>query len=247
MPRQNQNCKHLQPNCQTLTQERRINLNKKRILAISDIHGCADLFAAVLIQANYEPQTDQLILLGDYIDRGEKSYETVQMVKSLVNEGAIALCGNHEDMAIQAFEDDFGNAMELWYQNGVRDTMRSYRRNQVAVRQDLDFFKSLTLYQETEDYIFVHAGINPYIPILGDNDRDTLLWSRNTWLRSAYDGKPVVFGHTPTETVMFDTLDNKIRIDTGAAYWGKLSCLELPDRKVHSVQDKQKTNAHSFR
>lgn len=210
-------------------------MDKKRILAISDIHGCADLLVSVLKQANYEPRTDQIILLGDYIDRGKQSYETVQIVKALVKEGAIALCGNHEDMAIQAFEDDYGNAMAIWHQNGGRDTMWSYNANQAKVRQDLDFFKSLPLYYETEDYIFVHAGLDPEDPIPETSDRDTLLWIREGWLDRDHVGKPVVFGHTPARTVSWDAKGKKIGIDTGAVYWGTLSCLELPERIVYTT------------
>ncbi|KLU63108.1 serine/threonine-protein phosphatase 2 [Peptococcaceae bacterium CEB3] len=173
-------------------------MSKNRFLAISDIHGCADLLVAVLEQAQYQPHSDQLILLGDYIDRGSQSYETVQIVKSLVRDGAIALLGNHEDMAIQAIESD---GIEQWFANGGRYTIRSYTQNHTFVEDDIGFFKSLPLYHETEDYIFVHAGLNPDYPRPETSDRDTLLWIREDWLRCEYVGKLVVFGHTPARSV----------------------------------------------
>lgn len=213
-------------------------MSKQRILAISDIHGCADLLVAILEQARYQPESDQLILLGDYIDRGDKSYETVQLVKSLIQGGAIALMGNHEDMAIQAIESD---GIEQWFANGGRYTIWSYRQNHAFVEDDIDFFKSLPLYHETEDFIFVHAGLDPEEPLPETNDRDTLLWIREDWLQCDYPGKPVIFGHTPARTVTCNERGTKIGIDTGAVFWGTLSCLEMPTMRVYTTNREKRS------
>ncbi|KLU63101.1 hypothetical protein CEB3_c05210 [Peptococcaceae bacterium CEB3] len=103
------------------------------------------------------------------------------------------------------------------------------------VEDDIGFFKSLPLYHETEDYIFVHAGLNPDYPRPETSDRDTLLWIREDWLRCEYVGKLVVFGHTPARSVTWDARGGKIGIDTGAVRWGTLSCLELPTMRVYTA------------
>lgn len=203
----------------------------KRILTISDIHGCADKLTSVLTKAQYNPKEDQLILLGDYIDRGEQSYESVQLVKFLVSEGAIALMGNHEDMAIGAAKKE-PLGLETWLRNGGQDTIESYARNNALIAEDMEFIESLPLYHETEDYIFVHAGLDPEEPLPETNDRRTLLWIRNEWLNCDYVGKPVIFGHTPMKRVTKWPNGKKIAIDTGAVFGGKLSCLELPTMRL---------------
>ncbi len=70
----------------------------KRKLMISDIHGCLEQLNELLEVAKYHCNEDQLILLGDYVDRGPRSRETVDRVMELVrHHGAIALKGNHDD------------------------------------------------------------------------------------------------------------------------------------------------------
>lgn len=58
----------------------------KRRLVISDIHGCHDQFKRLLDVVKYAPHNDQLILLGDYVDRGGSSKEVVEQVINMVKE-----------------------------------------------------------------------------------------------------------------------------------------------------------------
>ena len=74
---------------------------KNRLLVISDIHGCYDEFYDLLAQVNYNTTTDQLILLGDYVNRGKESLKVVQYVFELVQQGAIALKGNHDEWFVK--------------------------------------------------------------------------------------------------------------------------------------------------
>jgi serine/threonine protein phosphatase 1 len=91
----------------------------------------------------------------------------------------------------------------------------------------MEFFKSLRLYYETEEFIFVHAGLRPRMP-LEDQRTEDLLWIRDKFVGSKYDfGKRVIFGHTPLKQPLVE--DNKIGIDTGAVYGNKLTCVQLPD------------------
>jgi len=95
------------------------------------------------------------------------------------------------------------------------------------------FFESLLPYYETVQYIFVHAGLEPGIS-LKSQETETMIWIRHEFIDTDYHfGKTVIFGHTPmTEPLI---TDNKIGIDTGAVYGGKLTCLELPEIKIHQV------------
>jgi serine/threonine protein phosphatase 1 len=208
-------------------------VSKKRILAISDIHGCYDKITNLLKITRYNSRADQLILLGDYIDRGDKSFEVVQLVKSLVKNGAVALMGNHEDMAIEAIET---GDKSLWFINGGRNTWESYcANNGTMLLKDINFFKSLPLYHETNDYIFVHAGLDPLNQLAECSDRQTMLWIREEWFRCNYHGKPVVFGHTPDSDVNISLDGRRIKIDTGVIRYGTLTCLELPSMEKYTA------------
>ena len=74
----------------------------KRILAISDIHGELELFDSLLEKVNYDADEDQLILLGDYVDRGRDSKGVLNRVSELKRKGAIILRGDHDEMMLNA-------------------------------------------------------------------------------------------------------------------------------------------------
>ncbi|MFG6149733.1 metallophosphoesterase family protein [Halobacillus sp. B23F22_1] len=201
-----------------------------RYLVISDIHGEMEKFERVLDKASYCPESDQLILLGDYVDRGPQSREVVKKVKSLVeNDGAIALKGNHDDLFIRAKDEK--KALVQWEMNGASSTFDSYNRNAEAVREDQEWMsKHLWLYYETDKYIFVHAGLKPNTP-LEKQDEFTMLWTRHT--EQIGLGKTVIHGHTPVRDIAY--YEDQIDIDTGAVYGGKLTILELPTHEVYTV------------
>ena len=95
------------------------------------------------------------------------------------------------------------------------------------------FLEALLPYYETEKYIFVHAGLRPGIP-LADQSQHDLLWIRHEFINAEHDyEKTVVFGHTPFMIPLIDK--NKIGIDTGAVYGGKLTCIEFPGLKIYQV------------
>ncbi len=97
------------------------------------------------------------------------------------------------------------------------------------------FFETLKLYYETDDYIFVHGGLRPGLPLSAQKEED-LLWIRNEFILSEFDfGRRVIFGHTPVRTPL--VLPNKIGIDTGAVYGNKLTCVLLPEEKFFSVSE----------
>jgi serine/threonine protein phosphatase 1 len=123
--------------------------------------------------------------------------------------------------------------------NGGLATLDSYSNGEsqdvtnLIPMTHLDFFSNLSIYYETDHYIFVHAGLKANVPLEEQNEWD-MLWIREEFICSDFDfGKRVIFGHTPFQKPI--VLNNKIGIDTGAVYGNKLTCLELPAEKFYSV------------
>lgn len=217
-----------------------------RLLAIGDVHGCYDKLVKLLDIISYNSKEDQLVLLGDYIDRGDKSKETIELVMKLVNNGAIALKGNHEDMFLNSIinpsniygKDDFN----IWFYNGGNKTLENYKVDgKVLIPEEhMEFIKNLPEWYETEDYIFVHAGLSVNKTSPSESLSFDLMWIRDEWIYSRYNGKKVIFGHTPTQNISNKNKPwfgkNKICIDTGAVFPnGKLTCLQLPEMNYWQV------------
>jgi len=212
--------------------ETRANPMARHIYAIGDIHGCADKLRRLIDQLAIDPKQDQLVFVGDYIDRGPDSFEVVDYLLGLkiIFPNVVFLKGNHEQM----LEDYLAGPDKLTFLiNGGQATLDSYLRHrpspQVPVfplRHQV-FFRGLRLFYETENYLFVHAGLKPKVPLAQQHPGD-LLWIRSQFIYSDVDfGKQVVFGHTPFPEPLVQA--NKIGIDTGAVYGHQLTCVKLPD------------------
>ena len=207
----------------------------KKIFAIGDIHGCYDRLKTLMGKIPIDYSRDALVFIGDYIDRGPHPFEVVDFLIKLKNRfpDVIFLKGNHEDML-----DKFLNGADrfTYLLNGGQQTLDSYLIKPVQSDQSeffpippehMEFFKSLRLFYETEEFIFVHAGLRPRVPLESQNTED-LLWIRDKFVASKYDfGKRVIFGHTPLKKPLVEP--NKIGIDTGAVYGNALTCVQLPD------------------
>lgn len=206
-----------------------------RYFAVGDVHGCVEALKALLEILPIKWGEDFLIFLGDYIDRGPAPRAVLELVQDLVErypQTVIPLKGNHEWMFNRYLQ---GIEPEVFLYNGGETTLRAYFENGRLVLPDKDriFLTSLPLYYETSDYLFVHAGIRPQVPLAQQKEED-LLWIREAFY--AYPGrfeKVVVFGHTPFPEPL--ELEDRIGIDTGCVYGGNLSAVELPARKFYQV------------
>lgn len=203
-----------------------------KIFAIGDIHGCVDKLKALMEKIPVDCVNDTLIFIGDYIDRGPGSFDVVDYLVELKKRhpDIIFLKGNHEDMLQKYLE---GTDRFTYLFNGGQRTLDSYlnRQNKSEFSpipsNHLDFYKSLVLHYQTEDYLFVHAGLRENVPLDKQNPEE-LLWIREDFIYSKFDfGKRVVFGHTPFAEPLL--LPNKIGIDTGAVYGNQLTCVQLPE------------------
>ena len=204
---------------------------------IGDIHGCYDKLIALMDKINIDLDSEKLVFLGDYIDRGPDSYEVVEYLINLKEKypDIIFLKGNHEDM-LEKYISEVDRFTYLI--NGGQQTLESYSRYYKPTDESLipethfEFFESLVLYHETDHYIFVHAGLRKNVPLEKQKPED-MLWIRKNFIQSNYDfGKQVVFGHTPLPEPLLQP--NKIGIDTGAVYGNKLTCVRLPDLVFYS-------------
>ncbi len=202
-----------------------------RLIAIGDIHGRMRPLDGLVKQI--EPlEADRLVFLGDYIDRGPESFEVVEYVIALQLKypKTITLRGNHEDFVLSFF---MGNQTDrhLWLkQNGGEQTMTSYRRNGEFLNVHRDFYESLSISWETDDYFFCHAGVRPGVPLDKQKASD-LCGIRKPFLSSGANfGKIVVHGHTIVHEPTI--LNNHINIDTGAGEFGPLTAIELPSKRI---------------
>jgi len=210
-----------------------------KTFVVGDVHGCLGMLQRLMDRIGWRPEVDRLIFLGDFIDRGSESRGVVEYVLEISkrSEHVECLMGNHEKILLDFLD---GRDMNTFFVNGGLATLNSYRGETpkyggfLIPDQHLSFFRSLKLLIELDDFYIVHAGFRPGVPIEQQTTED-LLWIRDSFIFSNYYfGKRVIFGHTPFAQPL--VMENKIGLDTGAVYGNRLTCLELPSLKFHSVE-----------
>jgi serine/threonine protein phosphatase 1 len=223
----------------------------RRVYAVGDIHGRYDLLTELLEKIGRDdwrrkPREDtSLVLLGDYVDRGPQSREVIEFILKLREQWTDMTClmGNHEQVFQMAINGDEA-AVRFFLRDGVggRETLMSYgiTREQIdglvpgelwdlidkAVPQShRDFLASLNSQAIIGDYAFVHAGIQPGVPLEQQEETD-LYWIRDTFLDfEEPHSHMIVHGHSIREEVEMRT--NRIGIDTGAYATGRLTAIGL--------------------
>jgi serine/threonine protein phosphatase 1 len=227
-----------------------------RVYAVGDIHGCAGLLdmmhTKIAEDAASSSSEKHIVYLGDFTDRGSDSRGVVDRVLHEVPAGFTPhyIKGNH-DQAVLEFLDG-PETYRAWRNYGGAETLLSYgvlpplfdsseqmAQARVALRahmpdEHLQFFKSLELKLSIGDYLFVHAGIRPGVPIEEQDEQD-LMWIREEFLSSdVWSGKVIVHGHTPLRAPVRTA--NRISVDTGAYFSGDLSCAVLEGTDCHFLQ-----------
>ncbi|NKB18329.1 MAG: serine/threonine protein phosphatase [Pseudanabaena sp. CRU_2_10] len=185
---------------------------------------------------------DQLFFLGDLIDRGPQSAQVVDWV---MRSGHICLCGNHEQMCLEAFTViDAPLAWQGWLTNGGSKTLESYG-GELIPDAHLDWISQLPLYADLGDVWLVHAGVNPNLPIDKQGEME-FCWIREPFHRITepyFNEKVIITGHTIT--FVFPGVQpgqlvqgiGWLDIDTGAYHpkSGWLTALELNSSTVYQV------------
>ena len=213
-------------------------MESERVFIVGDIHGCLDMLKRLMDKIDWRPDEDRLVFLGDYVDRGADSRGVVDFILEISKTSPLVQClmGNHENILL-----DFLNTGEprMLIINGGMPTLESYRivnkkgDDPLVPPDHMAFFQNLPLYIELDSYYVVHAGFRPGVEIEKQSLED-LTWIREPFIFSDYDfGKTVIFGHTPLAEPL--VMDNKIGLDTGAVYGNRLTCLEIPGMRFHSV------------
>lgn len=218
---------------------------------ISDIHGHYDELMALYKQLPINPKKDQLVLLGDYVDRGPKTKQVVnQLIKWKKKYPHWQfLYGNHEDLMLDAlmYNGRIYHSYDLWWGQGGKETYLSYLPKGLSPydqaisqvkdhipQEHLEFLAALPRWYETDEYYFVHGGLVPGEKP-EDSDPNDLIWIRDQFILSNYDwGKKVIYGHTAdgrTGSFEPNVMENKIGIDTAVCYSAnnKLTALQLPE------------------
>jgi serine/threonine protein phosphatase 1 len=212
---------------------------------IGDIHGCVRELACLIARLPLERQ-DQLVFLGDYIDRGPDSRGVVSYLLDLQKESSydvVFLKGNHEDMLL-SYLGLAGQHGEMFFYNGGQATLVSYGLSSKDLSSQavlasmpaghIEFYQGLKSYCTVGPYLCVHAGIHPQKSLQEQTEAE-LLWIRNKFIYSSHAlPYTILFGHTPQTDVLYD-LPYKIGLDTGLVYGNKLSCLEIEEKVLYQI------------
>ncbi len=223
-----------------------------RTIVIGDIHGglraLKELIANIQINAN-----DHLIFLGDYVDGWSESAQLIQFLIELEKTHKCDfIFGNHDAWCHDWLENDLSN--DIWLKHGGKSTIESYAEFSESEKMaHLAFFKRMKNYLvDSENRLFIHAGYSSMHGPEREHYQSNYRWDRT--LREtalAVHGKvqkddrvfpkrhklfkEIYIGHTPTLEWGIDHPWNRLNVwnlDTGAAFMGKLSALDI-DSKVY--------------
>jgi serine/threonine protein phosphatase 1 len=205
-----------------------------RTFAIGDIHGCATGLSSLLDAVN-PAKDDQIVFLGDYIDRGPSSKEVIQTLIDIHSRcRSVFLRGNHEVMLLDGRDDSV--KAHMWQSAGGLETLLSYGAHlsenwpQAIPASHWSFFERTIPYFETETHIFVHACLDPTLALAEQPDF-LLYWEYLERMKPHQSGKRVICGHTPQLSTKPKDIGYAVCIDTGAVFGGWLTCLDTGSGK----------------
>jgi serine/threonine protein phosphatase 1 len=220
----------------------------QRIFAIGDIHGCNDAFQQMLFAEIKIKKQDNVYCIGDYIDRGPDSKGVLDTILSLKEKGfnIHTLRGNHEQMMMDSelSKENF----EHWHINGGDKTLQSFDVDLYSAIPEkyMQFFRNTKYYIRTDDYVFVHAGLNFKQEDIFE-DKDAMLWIRDFYpQQNALGNNILIHGHTPQSLdYILNQKGNCINIDGGCVYnnyrnLGNLISLSLPGKEFIVVHNERK-------
>lgn len=199
---------------------------------IGDVHGCSKALRS-LIEALQLGSKDEVIFVGDYIDRGPNSRDVIDQVLSLKQQCQVtALRGNHEVMLQGVAICDMDPA--TWMRSGGNATVTSYGGSVAKIpSKHLDFFTGLKRYHETDEEIFVHAMYDPQQSVHEQSDELTYWTHLPLPVPIPHvSGKRVFLGHTPQPTGEVLHHPHLVVVDTYCFGGGYLTAMDLESQKV---------------
>jgi len=223
-----------------------------RTLAIGDIHGGLNALNQVLERAAVTAK-DTLIFLGDYVDGWSESAQVIdRLIQLSQTNTCVFIKGNHDVWCEQWLAD--GTINDIWYLHGGKETIESYEGyNEDQKKAHLNFFEYMPLYHVDEaTRLFLHAGFTSMHGVERETHRETFYYDRTLWEMALIMDKrieknselypnrlkhykEIYIGHTPT--IRFHKYEpmraiNVWNVDTGAAFTGKLSAIDIDTKEV---------------
>lgn len=219
--------------------------------AIGDIHGRYDLLVGlydmIIEEINNNPDVvfgDTIIFLGDYIDRGPQAKEVLDflMTRENTNElNHLFLLGNHEEFMVYCRRNPKDqNTLHQWLFHGGEQTLEAFGKTAKQLYHGhlddyIEWLEKLPVIAHDADYVFVHAAIDPHLPLNGQR-RNDCLWAFETRPHAyKHFNRIVVHGHiTRMENNEFinealvDIPNNRIWLEVGAVFSNTLAAAVLP-------------------
>jgi serine/threonine protein phosphatase 1 len=199
-----------------------------KLFVIADIHGCLNTFRNLL--HNYWNTDDEILIqVGDLIDRGNFSPETLMLAYGLnqrYGNNIFFLKGNHEYELIRHFEN---GPNDNWLRQGGNVTLTQFEESKINLIDYMQWIKSLPLKWENGNILITHAGISPdVINPFEEKNKNGVLWNRG---KIKNIGKLQIYGHTPTRKVspIFEMVSNSYNIDSGAYLNYGLSAVKISE------------------
>ena len=234
---------------------------------IGDLHGCASELEALLQQLGYgaagvtdlfgaaapiyaHPDGRKAVFLGDLVDRGPRSLDTLRIVRAMVEAGsALCLPGNHDAKLLRALR-----GRDVKVNHGLETTLAEIEAlpedAHAGVRREIaEFLDALVSHYVLDGgkLVVAHAGLKEEMQGRGSRAvREFCLYGETTgetdefglpvrynWAAEYRGAASVVYGHTPVPVP--EWFNNTVNIDTGCVFGGSLTALRYPERELLSV------------
>ena len=190
---------------------------------IPDIHGRDDLLGEALHEIAARGDAGAIVLIGDYVNKGPQSRQVIDRLLSAIADGRnlVALKGNHDAMMVEALRNP--GKMDSWLGKGGDAALASYGGDLALVPQaHIAWLDQLRLMHDDTYRIYVHAGVDPDIPL--DRQSETTLLTKRypKGFSGGYGERHVVHGHDndPDGPLLFEGRTN---LDTAAWRTGRLT------------------------
>ncbi len=206
--------------------------NHSRIIAIGDVHGCS-VALRTLLKVILPTETDTIVALGDYVDRGPDSRDVVcQLLELQQRCHLIPLLGNHEIMMLSVLNGDLDDL--TWQRYGGAETLSSYGGELARIDRDhREFLAGCRHFHETDTHIFMHANYVANLALAEQPD-NVLFWTHisSTLPPRHQSGKIAVVGHTPQLDGDILDLGHLFCIDTCCFAGGWLTALDTTTGQI---------------
>ncbi len=228
-------------------------MKEKRTLVVGDIHSGVRALEQ-LIERAAVTTFDKLIFLGDYVDGWSTAAETISfLLKLQKTHNCIFIRGNHDELCYNWLTTRQENS--IWLQHGGAATKASYEKEtKQTIAAHLLFYENLkNYYLDTKNRLFLHAGFTNLKGVAHEHFDTTFYWDRTLWelVRSLnpklsmnddhYPSrlkhyKEIYIGHTPISKKHTKVVPTKFvnvwNLDTGAAFKGPLSMLDVNSKEI---------------